>query len=99
MICRAQRRGRAHQLHPVHPAGGEPLDNNVSLGHELVHVAAPVWQRLAEYGASLPHAVRRAGERRIVVDKARVQVAIDGVKITLAGEFLDERLNGLFRVM
>lgn len=58
----------------------------------------PVWQRLPKHGAHLPHAIRSvrcAGERRIVIDKARVQVAIDGVKIDLAEQFLDERLNKL----
>ncbi len=58
------------------------LDNNVSLGHQLVHAAVPVWQRLKRKvpsaGASAPEWCRRA---RGWWATSRVSARISGLRI------------------
>jgi DNA-binding CsgD family transcriptional regulator len=87
-----------HQVAAVSAAGGEALNNDVSLGDEFFDVAMPVGQCLSEHGASLPHSltpIRSAGERWIVINKLRVHISVDGVQVALGEKLLDERLDEL----
>jgi DNA-binding CsgD family transcriptional regulator len=82
----------------VSAAGGEPFDDDVCLGDQLIYVAVPVGERLVEHGGSFPHALRPlwcARKRRIVVDEMRIQVAVHGVEIACAEQFLDEVVDEL----
>jgi hypothetical protein len=88
----------AHQIAAVSAARGEALNDDVSLGDELLHFAVPIGERLAKHDGRLPHAlwpVRSAWERWVVVDEPWVQVSFDGVQVPLREQLLDERVDKL----
>jgi hypothetical protein len=82
----------------VGTAGREPLDDHVALRDELVDDAPPVGQRRPEHRRGPAHTLRpvgRPGERRVVVDEARIQIAVNGGEVACAEQLLNEGLDEL----
>ena len=87
-----------HDRAAVSAAREEALHNEVALSNELVDLAPPVGKGTAKQLTHLSHAVRPVGgtgQRWIVVDEGRVEVAVDRTQITVGEQPGNESVDDL----
>ena len=88
----------AHHRSTVSAMRDEVLGDEIALGDHMQIVASPVRKGLSEEFGCLARAlrpIRRVGQRRVMIDKRRIEVPVDGRQVPIREQGGDEVIDDL----